>query len=146
MLNQVTHSKHSISHRIYTWFCCALFCCGYISSVQRTDAICLPIFFRVTSLAQGHICPCASEVTLKPMGKDDRHTPTPPKKTKQNKKTQQSKNMNDVYIWWEIWFIGCCWSNGCNMISGLAPNWVQVTTWTNDDHSNRMILFELFIW
>ena len=40
----------STSHRICPWFCCALFCCGYITNALWIDLIHLPISFRVTSL------------------------------------------------------------------------------------------------
>ena len=60
-----------MSHKIYTQFCCAILCCGFIISSLWCHMIYLPIFFRVTSLALGQSwdCPSASEVTLKDMGK-----------------------------------------------------------------------------
>ena len=33
----------SISHKICTWFCCALFCCGYVINSYCTHTIYLPI-------------------------------------------------------------------------------------------------------
>ena len=63
--------RESISHKICTWFCCALFCRGYIDGSRWIYVIYLPISFRVTSQAPGqsHDCPGACKATLKDMGK-----------------------------------------------------------------------------
>ena len=72
--------RYSISHKIRTWFCCALFCCGYIIGYLLIYVIHLLISFRVASLALGQSY-SASEVTLKDMGKMNQHQTT----TKHNK-------------------------------------------------------------
>ena len=73
-----------MSHKIYRWISCVLFCCGciipspitwfiyqYTSGLHyRHWAIIWIMFFRVTPLALGQLydCPSAREATLKNMG------------------------------------------------------------------------------
>ena len=64
--------KYNMSYEIYTWFHCALFCCGYIINDWLMCLAGLPILFRILALAI-HSCHRATKVTMSNMGKIWKH-------------------------------------------------------------------------
>ena len=75
-MKYLTQDEHQVHiHKISTRLCCVFLCCNLINCNLWINLVCLPISFRVASLAPGqsygqlYDCPSASKVTLKHMGK-----------------------------------------------------------------------------
>ena len=90
--------------KIYNWFCCALFFCGYV--IRSCHVIYLPLSIKVES----YDCTSVSDVTFKDMGKTDRYITT----TKYTKALRQGSfclctqpMRDDITMWHRLLLAGC---------------------------------------